>query len=88
MKAFLTKIDQALSYLTWRDSKAAILCFVNNKELGPVLEQIVERTSEHTCFVKSRGKKADSWFAFEFSLPDDPTRSVHLAVQCFHFPGA
>ena len=88
MKGFLGKIDQALSYLTWRDSKAAILCFVKNKELGPVLQQIEQKTAEHPCFVRYHGKKEDSWFSFEFHLPDDHTRSVHLAIQCFHFPEA
>jgi len=26
-------IDQLLKYLTWRDSKTALICFVENKEL-------------------------------------------------------
>lgn len=86
MKAFSEKIDQALGYLTWRDSKAAILCFVRNKELAPVLEEIEQRTPEHSYCVKYHGKKKDSWFTFEFHLPEDRTRAVHLAVQCFHFP--
>jgi hypothetical protein len=86
LKAFHETIDQILGYLTWRDSKAAILCFVNNKELNPVLEQISTGTPQHACFVRLESKKSESWLQFEFRLKSDPTRNVHLAVLCFHFP--
>ena len=43
-KQFLGKIDQLLSYLTWRDSKTALICFVQNKEFGSVLETITAET--------------------------------------------
>jgi hypothetical protein len=86
LKAFHETIDQILGYLTWRDSKAAIICFVNNKELNPVLEQISAGTPQHPSFARSESKKSESWTQFEFRLKSDPTRNVHLAVLCFHFP--
>ena len=79
-------IDQLLSYLTWRDSKAAAVIFVRNKELGPVLGTIEAETPGHSCFVKSEGKRRDGWFMYRFRLPDDPSRGVQLAVLVFHFP--
>ncbi|MFO1487401.1 MAG: hypothetical protein U1F65_02890 [Verrucomicrobiota bacterium] len=88
LKAFHETIDQILGYLTWRDSKAAIVCFVSNKELGPVLEQISSGAPEHPCFVRLESKRAEGWTQFEFRLKSDSTRSVHLAVLCFHFPPA
>ena len=86
LKVFHETIDQILGYLTWRDSKAAIICFVNNKELNPVLEQISTGTSQHPSFVRLESKKSESWIQFEFRLKSDATRNVHLAVLCFHFP--
>lgn len=86
IKAFHKTIDQLLGYLTWRDSKAAVVSFVRNKELTPVLEAIEKETPSHACFVKSQGKKRDGWFMFEFHLPGDSGRSVQLAVLVFHFP--
>jgi hypothetical protein len=86
MKTFHKTIDQLLGYLTWRDSKAAVISFVRNKELTPVLEAIEKETPSHGCFVKYQGKKKDGWFMFEFHLPGDPGRSVQLAVMVFHFP--
>lgn len=86
IEKFYETIDQLLGYLTWRDSKSAIICFVKNKELNPVLQQIESETAKHPCFVKYYGKKAESWFSFEFHLKEDQTRSVKLALLCFHLP--
>lgn len=85
-KGFLATIDQALGYLTWRDSKAAILKFVRNKELDPVLAQIEPTAEQHPCFVSAKQHEDEGWSNFNFHLPNDATRGVQLAVQCFHFP--
>jgi len=85
-KQFLGKIDQLLSYLTWRDSKTALICFVRNKEFGSVLEAITTETPKHPAFVKDLGCVSEGWHKYEFSLKDDPSRKVQLAVLSFHFP--
>jgi hypothetical protein len=79
-------IDQLLGYLTWRDSVAAVVCFVDNNQLTPVLATIEKESPTHTSFVKSHGKKEEGWFMYEFHLPSDPGRIVELAVLVFHFP--
>lgn len=86
IRVFYAAIDQILDYLTWRDSKAAVICFVQNKELKPVLQQIEFETAKHSCFMKHHGNRDNGWYNFEFHLKDDPTRAVRLAVLCFHFP--
>jgi hypothetical protein len=78
-------IDQILSYLTWRDSKAAIFYFVRNCELSEVLSQIVERTPSHVEFARMVGRPQEAWLDFRFRLPRDTSREVHLAVLAFHF---
>jgi hypothetical protein len=86
LKGFHETIDQALSYLTWRESKAAIVCFINKKELDPVLQQINTGISKHPCFIRLESRKVESWIHYEFRLKSEPTRNVRLAVLCFHFP--
>ena len=86
MKNFFKTIDQTFSYLTWRDSKAAILCFVKNKEFGSVLKQIEGQTAEHECSIRFSGSQEEGWFNFYFHIKDDESRGVKLAVLCFHFP--
>jgi hypothetical protein len=88
LKIFHATIDQLLSYLTWRDSKAALLCFVQNNQLGPVLQMISAGAPQHPCFVRLESTRGESWIQFEFRLPSDPSRNVHLTVLTFHFPPA
>lgn len=85
-KQFLGKIDQLLSYLTWRDSKTALIFFVRNKEFGPVVETIKKEIVSHSSFVKAHPPVGEASLRYEFTLKDDPIRSVRVAVLCFHFP--
>jgi hypothetical protein len=71
IKSYLEALDQLLSYLAWRDSKSALVCFVENKEITTVLTAIETGTPEHPCFVAARGRREQSWFNFEFHLPGD-----------------
>lgn len=85
-KRYLEAIDQILGYLTWRDSKAALVCFIDSKEITAPLKAIEESTPTHSCFVSARDKREESWFTYEFHLPADSGRSLQLAVLCFHIP--
>ena len=79
-------LTQLLGYLTWRDSKAALVLFVKNVALETVLNAVHGDVPNHPCFVKSHGTAEDGWYRFEFHIPEDETRPVHLAVLCFHLP--
>jgi hypothetical protein len=79
-------IDQILSYLTFRDSKTAIVYFVDTKEMAAPLKAIEDTTPGHPEYVAFKGRREESWFSYEFHLPGDPGRSVQLAVLCFHLP--
>lgn len=79
-------IDQLLSYLTWRDSKTAIIYFIDNKNVQPVLESINSETPLHKCFIKAHGNKNESWFNYHFTMLEDQTRGLELAILVFHFP--
>jgi len=80
---YLQKIDQALGYLTWRDSKAAIVVFSRNKNFDPILSAVRTATPQHGCFVTARGEPSEGWFDYAFHLLDDDSRAVSLAVLCF-----
>ncbi len=79
-------LDQILRYLTWRDSKAAVIYFIRNQQLEPVLETIRVATPDHSCFVSTTGEVTRGRYSFRFHLSEDTTRGVDLAVLCFHFP--
>lgn len=79
-------INQALSYLTWRDSKAALIYFIEKVNLQPVLDKIVSETKTHPCHVEYEGQQEEGWYAFRLHLLGDDTRGVSFAILCFHCP--
>ena len=85
-KVYLETINQLLGYLTWRDSKAAVILFVKNKGFTSVLNTIDNSTSTHNNFLKDYGKRDETWFRYGIHLDGDPNREVKTAVLVFHIP--
>jgi len=65
-KAYLDSITQLLSYLTWKDSKTAIIIFVRNQGMGHVLNEIKKHTPSHENFKKFNRCYRDNWFEYDF----------------------
>lgn len=72
-------------YLSWRDSKVALIIFVTNKEFTSVLNTITNEISKHPYFVKESGKRGESSFSFLFHLPQDSEKLVYFEVMAFHY---
>lgn len=87
-KVYLDTITQLLSYLTWRDSKAAIILFVPNKDLTPVLSTIEEATGEHPNYLGFVSIREPGWYQYRFHINNDRNREVQIAVQVFHLPSS
>lgn len=85
-KAYLDTISQLLSYLTWRDSKSAVVMFVKNKEFSSVLETVKEATLEHENCLGFVSEQEEGWRHYRFHINEDKNREVHLAVMLFHLP--
>ncbi|MNK67063.1 hypothetical protein D3C87_863950 [compost metagenome] len=85
-KSFLKTIDQLLSYLNWRDSKTAIINFVQNKEFTDVLSKIKLSVKDHPNFLKELGTTDQTWFNYKFHLNNDRNREIDVAVVSFHLP--
>lgn len=85
-KVFLYTISQLLSYLTWRDSKAAVIIFVPNKDFTSALETAKEAITEHSNYVDFNGTNDETWINYIFHLNDDRNRQVKLAVMLYHIP--
>lgn len=85
-KAYLDTISQLLSYLTWRDSKAAVVVFVKNKEFSSVLETVKKITLEHDNCLGFVSEQEEGWFHYSFHINEDRNREVKLSVMLFHLP--
>jgi hypothetical protein len=83
---YLKAISQLFDkYLTWRDSKAALIIFVKNKEFTNVLTTIETEIKDHPYFVREQGKKGETSFSYIFHLPQDNNKNVYFEVMAFHY---
>lgn len=86
-KQFLEAISQLFDrYLTWRDSKVAVMMFVKNKEFSKTIETVKTEVSSHQYFVEALDTSKDSSFSYKFHLKDDKDKAVFLEIMLFHFP--
>jgi hypothetical protein len=84
--AYLAAIDQMLGYLTWRDTKTALLVFSRNKDFSGVLDTISSATKGHAQFARQLRVRSQSSTTYEFRQPQDSQRSIFLTVIAFSVP--
>lgn len=83
---FLEGISQLFDrYLTWHDSKAALLVFVKNKDFSNVLQTIKDKIKSHSYFVAERGTRRETSLSYMFRLPQDKDKPVYFEVLAFHY---
>ena len=82
----LKAIDQLLGYLTHRDSKTALMFFVDQKELNNVIETVKMEITEHPKYKQMVNVNHDTSIGYEFELPNDSKCVVDIEVMFFHFP--
>jgi hypothetical protein len=85
-KALLEAVSQLLGYVTWRDTKAALLVFNRNTKFSGVLETIREALPKHPSFKRVEPYASQTGFRFILHRPDDPNREVILTVLGFEVP--
>jgi hypothetical protein len=83
---FLETIDQLLSYLSWRDTKAAVLIFNRNVKFSEVIKKMFESAPTHKCYKRTIGKLDESTSRYVFHQPADPNRELTLTVMAFDIP--
>ena len=84
-KAFTEAIDQLFSYTAWRDTRLALIVFVEQKKLTEVIAKARAALSEHPEFHSLHGSEETELRA-EMSWPGDPERRIELAVLFVHLP--
>jgi Ni,Fe-hydrogenase maturation factor len=79
-------IDQLLGYLTHRDSKTALIMFIDQKEATTVIKTAKEEICEHSNFKKYVGDSYESSISYLITLPEDSKKIIEMEVMFFHFP--
>jgi hypothetical protein len=85
-KSFGETVDQILSYLSWRDTKVAILLFNRNKGLTTVLAKVQATAKEHRHYKRGPTTEGETRFRYIFGNPSDHNREVILTVMVFDIP--
>ncbi|MEY9120526.1 hypothetical protein [Bradyrhizobium yuanmingense] len=85
-KAFIETINQLLGYLSWRDTKAAVIIFNRNRNFSGVLQTIQEAVPRHPHLKRSLPKRSETSFRYLFGMPADHNRELQLTVMAFDIP--
>ena len=72
-------------YLTWRDTKVALIVFVNGANFTTVLNSISENTLSHPYYIRNNGTHGTSSNNYIFHLPQDIQKEVFLEIMAFNF---
>lgn len=83
-KAVTEAIDQVLSYLVWRDTKAALLLFVRAGNFTQAVQRAVDAARAHPqCQRSMPAQDPTRRSDYLFARADDPDRAIRLALLPF-----
>jgi hypothetical protein len=76
--AFRKAIEQLLGYLTWRDSRAALVIFLRDGNPSEIAEKAAAELQGHASF--KRVKQHSDRSTFTLASSDDKRREIHVAL--------
>ena len=76
-------LGQIFKYLVWRDTKAAILLFIRNKDVTAVIKKAVAKIEAHPNYKRRGPSHTDGRLHFVMHAQDDAEREIHLALLPF-----
>ena len=79
-------IDQILGYLTWRDTKAALLVFCKTADFTNTLSKLMATIPDHPNFKRELREVSETHLRYLFKQKVDSARDLFLAVQAFSIP--
>lgn len=85
-KLFSEAIDQLLGYVTWRDTRTALILFVKNSGIIDVIEKAKLTITQHVCCVGYKGQAEESSFSYIFHTKGDSQSHIVLELMIFHYP--
>ena len=87
-KQFTEAIDQLLGYVTWRDTKTAIIVFNRNQETTPVVETIETTIKAHGDYKRDAKLESPTRLRAVFGRRGDTAREIIITVIIVPIPKA
>ncbi|MGW5388369.1 hypothetical protein [Nocardia sp. NPDC003963] len=72
-------IDQLLGYVTWRDTKAALVLFVKKGSPTAIFGAAHAQITTHASYVSSKPPEGEPRRDYLLRTPSDPSRRIDLA---------
>jgi hypothetical protein len=86
-KGYLEAIDQLLGYISWHDTKTALIIFNRNKDFDGVLAKIKAETLNHAlCHAELDNRRSQTVFRYKFKHNMKSDRIFFLTVMAFNIP--
>jgi hypothetical protein len=85
-KALLATIDQLLGYITWRDTKTAIVLLNRDRNMTTVLGKVDGVVKQHPSFKSAADHPRQAEFRYVLRHPGDSEREIRMALLCFDVP--
>ncbi|WP_073818546.1 hypothetical protein [Kitasatospora sp. CB01950] len=84
-KTITSALDQLLSYLVWRDTKAALLLFIRTGTPTDIIPKALDMIRQHPNFKREGidGGEIGERYDFVLSSKNDPAREIRLAFLPF-----
>lgn len=85
-KNFRKTIDQLLRYVTWRDTKAALVLFIKKGAPTGILRKAHTEITEHPAYFRTNPGDGDTRRDYTLRAPTDPSRRIELALVLVVIP--
>jgi hypothetical protein len=85
-KGLKDTVDQILRYITWRDTKTALIIFVDRKNFTAIVEEALKAMNEHPQVLGKGKKESETRYRYAIKLPTDPDRQITLTLMLFNVP--
>ena len=85
-RLFIDAIDQLLGYVTWRDTKTAIIVFNRNQATTPVVETIKTAITAHNNYKRDAKLESETRLRAVFGKTGDLAREIIVTVIVVPIP--
>ena len=77
-------LSQLLTYLTWRDTKAALLVFIRSGKPTTIIDKAIKEIEQHPNYKRTvRASEDGERYDFVLHANGDPNREIQLAFMPF-----
>ncbi len=85
-KGFNEAVDQILGYLSWRDTKCALLIFNKTRDSAAVRQKMHEVMEAHPAYRKTISYNPSNDARYIFVKESDPGREIIITTQLYDIP--